>query len=73
MWLKMLTIVPNLLGFFTNKAEKNPKTALGSAGGFAGAIGFLGSPDLQLAVRSSIADVLVAAAEAIRQTPGVSG
>ncbi len=73
MWSKMLTIVPSLLGFLAQKSDKNPKTALGSAGGFAGVLGFLSSPDLQTAVRSGIADVLMAAAEAIRQTPGVAG
>ena len=73
MWSKMLTVVPTLLGFLARKSDKNPKTALGSAGGLAGVMGFLSSPDLQATVRSGIADVLVAAAEAIRQTPSVAG
>ena len=73
MWRKALTIVPNILGFLAAKSEKNPRAALGSAGGFAGVLGFLGSPDLQMAIRNSLADILLAAAEAVRQVPGING
>ena len=66
MWSKILTIVPNLLGLLTNKAEENPKTALGSAGVFTGVMGLLSSPDLQAAVRNGLADVLISAAEVFR-------
>ena len=68
----VLTVVPSLLGFLSHKAEKNPKTALGSAGGISGVMGLLSSPDLQAAVRNGLADVLAAAAEVIRLSPGVA-
>lgn len=69
----ILSIVPRVLGFLTKQSESHPKTALGSAGGFAGLIGFLGSPDFQSAVRNGLADILAAAAEAIRQAPNLAG
>ena len=68
----ILTIVPSLLGFLATKSEKNPKAALGAAGGLAGVVGFLNSPDLQAAIRNGLAEVLMAAAEVIRQSPGVA-
>ncbi|MGY9003543.1 MAG: hypothetical protein ACKVIF_10185 [Rhodospirillales bacterium] len=73
MWSKILTIVPNLLGLLASRAEKNPKAALVSAGGFAGVMGLLSSPDLQAAVRNGLADVLVSAADVIRQSSNVVG
>ena len=73
MWSKILTIVPRVLGFLAKQSESHPKTALGSAGGFAGLIGFLGSPEFQAAVRNGLADIFTAAAEVLRQTPPITG
>lgn len=73
MWTKLLTLIPGILGFLAQKSESNPKAALGTTGGAAGLLGLLAAPEFQATLRNGLADILIAAADIIRQAPGIGG
>jgi drug/metabolite transporter (DMT)-like permease len=69
MWTKLLTLVPGILGFLAQKSESNPRAALGATGGVAGLLGVFAAPEFQATLRNGLADILIAAADIIRQAP----